>query len=174
ATPRYQSQELSFDLRGEGLSPIAGGFRVFMDIDGYLSPLQVTVVSDTTLHVTGYAYVNGTFDIVTQWTAADGTTRESRCVGCISAYSPLQVFAPWEANAPRGSTTTMAFSGSGLADLTKVRVSGTGVSVESWSIDEYGQLVVAIRATATAAVGSRDVTVTRRDGATAIATIQVT
>ncbi|MDP2293250.1 MAG: carboxypeptidase-like regulatory domain-containing protein, partial [Actinomycetota bacterium] len=79
ATPRYQSQELSFDLRGEGLSPIAGNFRVFIDIDGYLSPLQATMVSATTLHVTGYAYVNGTFDIVTQWTAADGTTRESRC-----------------------------------------------------------------------------------------------
>jgi hypothetical protein len=145
-----------------------------MDINGYLSPLQVAVVSSTTLHVTGYAVAYGTFDIVTQWTGADGTTKESRCVGCISAYSALQLYAPWDTSVPRGSTTTMVFSGAGMVDLTKVQVSGSGVTVESWSLDQYGQLTVVFKAKPTATVGVRTVTATRLDGASASTTIVVT
>jgi hypothetical protein len=173
ATPRFQTFNLDFELVGEGLSPIKDNFRVFIDSQGFLQQLQVASVSNSRLRVTGSHHTNGTFDIVTQWTAANGTIKENRCVGCLSTYSDLAIYPPWDPNVPRGAVTPLYFEGSGLADITKVQVSGTRVGVVSYSVNEWGFLTVTFDAKPNAAAGPRTLTITRKDGSTATTVIQV-
>lgn len=172
AKQKYQTAQLNFDLLGQGLSPINGDFRVSIDYGWGMVPLEAVSTSDEMLHVTGYAYGTGPFDIVTEWTRADGTVASTRCVACIAVYEPLQLYA-YNNTVVRGETTTLTLAGSGLTDLKSAKLSGRNVTIKSWSVDEFGQLNVVVTAKPNAAVGVRTLTVTRVDGATATVDVVV-
>ncbi len=171
AASRYQTANLSFDLVGEGLSPIQGGFRVSVVTPFGLFPLQAEYVSPTRLHVTGFAFT-GTWDVVTEWTGNDGLTKSTTCVQCITVYDELGGVFAYENFVYPGTTTTVVYFGNGLVDITKVAVGGTGVSVQSFAPTDGG-LAVTFVAKSSAALGPRTVTITRIDGSTTTAELVV-
>ena len=173
--PRYESgSTVAFDLTGNGLSPIRGDFRVSVKYYWGLLPLQTSYVSDSVLHATGYVYGSGTYDIVTEWTAADGTTKSSTCTGCLEVLDALQVYPGGSTSLPRGATTTVQLTGAGLSHLSSITLAGTGANVKSWVLNGDGTVSVVITVKSNASVGSRTLTVRRADGATATVDLQVT
>jgi hypothetical protein len=164
AASRYQRANLSFDLVGEGLSPIRGDFRVSVVTPFGLFPLQAEYVSSTRLHITGFAFT-GTWDVVTEWTGNDGLPTSTTCTQCITVYDELNGVFAFENYVGPGTTSTVVYFGNGLVDITKVAVSGAGVSVRSIAPADGG-LAVTFVAKSTATLGPRTVTITRIDGST--------
>ena len=172
ANQKYHTPDVSFDLVGDGLSPITGDFRVSIDYGWGLVPLQAASISRHRLHVSGSVSGTGPFDVVVEWTQADGSVASTRCVSCITVYGQLELYGYFN-TISRGTSTTLTYDGNNLVDLRSVKVSGKGVTINSWSINEYGQLVVVVTAKANAATGPRTITVQRIDGATATAELEV-
>ena len=162
ASPRLQVPNLSFDLVGQGLGPIRGGFRVFIATAFGNFPLQAESVSSSRLHVTGFAFA-GTWDIVTQWTGDDGTVKSTTCVGCIKVYDDLSAFA-FDDTVQAGTTATLDYFGSGLVDITKVTVSGKDVKVVKFATSQGSNIDITFAVKKGAATGTREVTITRIDG----------
>ena len=162
ASPKLQVPNLSFDLVGQGLGSIRGGFRVSIATPFGAVPLQAESVSSSRLHVTGFAFP-GTWDIVTQWTANDGTVKSTTCVGCIKVYDNLSAFSFDNFIAP-GNTATITYFGQGLVDITKVTVGGKDVRVLSYRTFDGGNIEITFAVKKGATLGSRPVTITRIDG----------
>jgi hypothetical protein len=164
------SSDVSFDLLGKGLQSISGGFRVIVDATfGHLT-WQTTSVSDTRLHVTGFVS-GGTYDLRIEWTGDDGSTKSTTCVQCLKVYDQLSVFPVTGEPIVRGATGTLSFVGQGIVDISGITVDGTGVTVNGWTINEFGGLDVTFTATDTALADpfteAITMTVRRVDGATA-------
>ena len=171
AASRYQTSNLSFDLVGEGLSPIRGGFRVSLATPFGSFPLQAESISSTRLHVTGFAFP-GTWDVVTEWTGDDGSVKSTTCVACITVYEPLGNVFSFENFVGPGSTGTVRYFGTGLVDITKVVVAGKGVSVTS-IVANGDSLDITFAVKAGTPLGTRAVTITRIDGSTATTDMNV-
>ena len=170
-TPRNQLNQVSFDLKGTGLSSIKGGFHVSIPTFFGNLPLDASSVSATRLHATGFALA-GKWDVLTEWTGADGSVKSSRCVQCLHVYDPLSVEG-FENFVSRGTTNTLTYFGSGLEDITRVTVSGTGVAVQQFVAPDTNTINITFRAQRTAHTGIRTVTVFRADGSKATTQVEV-
>ncbi len=162
------SSNIEFDLIGSGFSPIAGGFQVLVDPGFGLFPLDVQAVSDTTLHARLQFFLQGgSYDVVLQWTGDNGTTKRTTCVKCLTVIGPLFISGV-DGSIVAGTTSTLTLSGSGITGITDVTIDGTGITVDSFSEDGLGNLLVTVTATADATQdpfsGSLTLTVWRSDG----------
>jgi hypothetical protein len=85
-TPTPFFQPIEAVLNGAGLDPIAGGFRVFVEVNGFRQSMAVTHLSSTSLRVNGFLFQQGTFDLIVEW---DGTTGvESRRFAAAITVAP--------------------------------------------------------------------------------------
>ena len=82
-TPTQFFQPIDAVINGQGLDPIAGGFRAFIEFNGSRQPLTVTYDSSSRLRLSGYLYAFGTYDVVVEWDGANGL-ESRRFVGAIT------------------------------------------------------------------------------------------
>jgi hypothetical protein len=173
----------AFDLeiRGTGLSPITGGFSAVLINNGYELPLTTRYIGSDRIGLSTPQWSNpprGTATVALRYIGDDGTQKETRCVDCVVVYEPLDVFENIFAPAiTRNTTATVNFLGTGLADITSVKVSGTGVKVTDWTTSQsffYSTIDITIQASRTAAVGIRTITITRADGSTTTTPLNIT
>jgi hypothetical protein len=89
---------------------------------------------------------------------------EGICTGCLTVYEPtISGLSP--SALPAGpSRTAVVVTGSGFSPKAKVTVSGTGVSVKATFTDS-SHLALSVAVASGATSGSRDITVTNKDGA---------
>jgi hypothetical protein len=166
---RVQTDTASFDLLGTGLSSISGGFHVTASTPFGPRVLDSSSSSDTALRVTSFPFLLpvGTFDLRVEWAGNDGSVRGVTCVRCLTVASSMSL--AMSGIITPGTTSELTIFGSELVDIASVVVTGgTGVTVDSFALDEFGNLQVTVTAAPNAQgdplSGGVIMTVTRADG----------
>jgi hypothetical protein len=93
-------------------------------------------------------------------TLTDASGSASTCTGCFSVVNAPQITSATPASVRRNTTVTVTLTGTSFDSSVKLAVSGAGVSLSALTYVDTTTLRVTVKASGTAALGGRSLTVT--------------